>query len=99
MTAIISRPNEKPKLKITWWAMVLGVLSLLCVCLNDFTAEKIADWLSYIAPIFGVAALGIGILSYIKGERSWVLWVGIIPALFITVLGILVLLITATAGL
>ncbi|HAI74592.1 MAG TPA: hypothetical protein DCS28_00365 [Candidatus Moranbacteria bacterium] len=98
---IISKFNEKPKTKIAWRAMYLGVATLLIPqFLGIFAAvirpmidkasvnnENIGRTLGFSFGIFAfvlsVSALVTGILAFRKGERSWVMWLGFIPAILI----------------
>ena len=96
---IISRFNEKPKTRTAWWAMGLGIAALFVPpFLGIFAAvirpliDKAAGETTGIAMGFGgaaaaliisVSALVTGIRAYRMGERSWVLWLGFIPALLI----------------
>jgi len=95
---IISQFNEKPKTKIAWWAMGLGLAAFLGsqMLLGIFTAvirpmidkasnENIGAIVGFgvmiIALALSVSALVAGIRAFKKGERSWVLWVGFVPAI------------------
>ena len=96
---IISKFRERPKLKDTLRAMILGLLPLLSyplililfgIARPVAQAMKLGGLYAFLAPASAVAALVYGIIAYIKGERSWVLWVGIIPAiLIVAVFGVL----------
>ncbi len=96
---IISKFNERPKLKNTWRAMIFGLLPLLSypliLILFVFArpvaqAIKLVSVYAFFAPVSAVIALIYGIIAYIRGERSWALWAGIIPAiLVVAVYGVL----------
>lgn len=97
MANIISRFKEKPKLKITWWAFALGLTmifsgpilgasaALLVPFLSKAISEKAASTVGFslMILILGVliAALITSVKSYRKGERSWAMWLGLIPAI------------------
>jgi uncharacterized membrane protein YhaH (DUF805 family) len=97
----ISKFKEKPKTKMVWWAMGLGLSSILIFpFLGVFTAviRPIIDKASseivgavvgfgsmIVALILLVSALVIGVRALKKGERSWVLWVGFVPAILVGV--------------
>jgi len=94
---IISQFKEKPRLRITWWAMGLGLVTLFIGPLLGFSAAVIVPWvasltggktgaafgfnLGLVALLLTIAALTTGWISLHKGERSWALWLGFIPAL------------------
>ncbi|MCX6646518.1 MAG: hypothetical protein NTY09_09195 [bacterium] len=98
-TEIISKFREKPKTKTAWWAMWLGLATIFVFLMlgiygafiihiiintsSENTGSGIGFWLGFLAIILSVSALIVSILAYDKGERSWVLWVGFIPAIMI----------------
>jgi hypothetical protein len=95
---IISKFKEKPKTKIVWWAMGLGLVAFLGgQMLGIFTAvirpmidkasnESVGAVVGFslmiVLLILSVVALVTGIRALRKGERSWFLWLGFIPAVF-----------------
>lgn len=96
---VISKFKEKPKTKTAWRAMYLGLATLLIPpFLGIFAAviRPIIDKASgentgaamgfgsgVLALALSVSALVAGIRAFKKGERSWVLWVGFIPAILV----------------
>jgi hypothetical protein len=94
---IISTFKEKPKTKIAWWAMGLGLATILSGPFLAFFTAVIRPLLSQVftedaSGAFGLnlgilslilcgVAIVVGILALRKGERSWVVWLGFIPAL------------------
>jgi hypothetical protein len=94
---IISTFKEMPKTKIAWWAMGLGLATLLSgpflsfftavirpLLTNLFTESASGAFglnLGIFSLIFCAIAIVVGILALRKGERSWVVWLGFIPAL------------------
>ena len=96
-TPIVSQFKERPKLSITWWAMGLGLPTLFLGPLLGISAAVIVPALAKafgedtsrafgfnfggIAFLLTIAALVVGSIALRKGERSWVLWLGFIPAL------------------
>ncbi|HAS33994.1 hypothetical protein A3J91_00090 [Candidatus Peribacteria bacterium RIFOXYC2_FULL_58_10] len=96
--APISTFREKPRTALAWWAMGLGLGTLLLggPTLGIFAAVVspaldrtfggnvagiVGFCLAAAALILPVCALVAGILALRKGERSWVLWVGFVPAI------------------
>ena len=94
---VISQFKERPKLCITWWAMGLGLSTVFLGPLLGISAAVIVPALAkafgegtsrafgfnfgLIALLLTIAALVVGSIALRKGERSWVLWLGFIPAL------------------
>lgn len=97
---ILSKFNEKPKTKTAWLAMWLGIFTFFVPSFLGISAAVIVPLIrrissdtiaSSIGLSFAVLALGItfvalvaGIRAYRFGERSWVLWIGFIPAILIS---------------
>lgn len=104
---IISKFKEKPKTRTAWWAMGLGLFAffggpmlgtfaaVIRPILDKVFGEKIgiAAGFGVMAVVFAVSisALVAGIRAFKKGERSWVLWVGFIPAILAVVFWIFML--------
>ena len=96
---VVSKFKEKPRTKTAWWAMGLGLSSILIFpFLGIFTAvirpiidkassENVGAVVGYgsmiVALILLVSALVTGVRAFKKGERSWVLWVGFVPAILV----------------
>ena len=94
---IISRFKDKPKTKTAWWAMGLGLATILGgpllgifavvlrPILDKASSENIGAVIGFgsmiVALILPVSALVTGVRAFKKGERSWVLWVGFVPAI------------------
>jgi predicted membrane protein len=93
---ITSTFKDKPKFSITWWAMGFGLATVLLGPFLGMMASFIVPWVTrtfgrttgrafgFNTGISGVvltiAAITFGIISLRKGERSWALWLGFIPA-------------------
>jgi MFS family permease len=96
-TPIISTFKEKPKAKIGWWAMGLGLATLLGVPLvsiltlvmlpafgadfNEAMGQTIGVSLGVFSLLVGAAAIVVGIIAHRRGERSWAVWLGLILAI------------------
>jgi uncharacterized membrane protein YhaH (DUF805 family) len=94
---IISKFKEKPKTRTAWWAMWLGLstvligpilgifASVLRPIIDRAISEKIGGLIGFISLIFSllltVVALVVSIRAFKKGERSWVMWLGFILAI------------------
>jgi uncharacterized membrane protein YhaH (DUF805 family) len=97
----ISKFKEKPKTKTAWWAMSLGLGSILIFpffgiftavirpIIDKASSETVGAVVGFgsmiVALIILVSALVIGVRALKKGERSWVLWVGFVPAILVGV--------------
>ena len=96
---VISKFKEKPKTKIAWWAMGLGLGTILVwpmlgifaavvrPMIDEASSENVGAVAGFgsmiVALILSVSALVTGVLAFKKGERSWVLWVGFVPAILV----------------
>ncbi len=92
-TPSISTFKEKPKTTIAWWAMGLGLATLIgvplmsiltavilpafAIELTDEKSQALGVSLGIISLLVGVAAVVTGIIALRKGERSWALWMGL----------------------
>lgn len=98
---IISKFKEKPKTRTAWWAMWLGLSTVLIgpilgifaavlrPIIDKASSENIGINIGFGVMVFSlllfVAALVAGVRAFKKGERSWVLWIGFIPAILVGV--------------
>jgi hypothetical protein len=96
---VISKFKEKPRTKTAWWAMGLGLATILVYPLLGIFAAVVRPMIDkasnenvgavagfgsmIVALILSVSALVTGVLAFKKGERSWVLWVGFVPAILV----------------
>jgi hypothetical protein len=94
---IISKFKEKPKTQTAWWAMWLGLSTVLTNPFFSFLTalRKIlfriitgrifffdSRGIMAFSLLLAVAAIVVSIIAFKKGERSWVLWLGFIIAVF-----------------
>lgn len=93
---VISKFRERPKTKTAWRAMGLGLGSVLTGpalginaaiirptierAVGEKSAVAVASGLAVLLLLLPVVALVLGIKAFRKGERSWVLWAGFVPA-------------------
>ena len=96
---VISKFKEKPKTKTAWRAMYLGLATLLIPpflgifaavirpIIDKASSENTGAAMGFgsgvLALVLSVSALVAGIRAFKKGERSWVLWVGFVPAILV----------------
>ncbi|TSC95104.1 MAG: hypothetical protein CEN87_116 [Parcubacteria group bacterium Licking1014_1] len=98
---IISKFKEHPKTKKAWWAMGLGLGTLLAMPIlgifasvirpmidsisvnSENTGASIGFGVGVVALIFSISAIVAGVSAFKKGERSWVLWIGFVPAMLV----------------
>ena len=95
---IISKFKEHPKTKTAWWAMGLGLSTILVVPLlgiffpavirpliDKASSENVGAAAGFnvgpVSLILSIFALVTCVRAFKKGERSWVLWVGFVPAI------------------
>lgn len=95
MKTPLNRFNERPVTRLAWWGFGLGMSMVLWVTLLSLFTAVIRPWLMsanspFAAPNFGIgmgfvlmllalAALVCCVLAFFKGERSWAVWVGLVP--------------------
>jgi hypothetical protein len=96
---VISKFKEKPRTKTAWWAMGLGLGTILGgpmlgifaavvrPMIDKASSENVGAVAGFgsmiVALILSVSALVTGVCAFKKGERSWVLWVGFVPAILV----------------
>jgi hypothetical protein len=93
---IISTFKERPKTRIAWWAMGLGLATVLTnpffsllTALRPILSRIITGKIFLLSSIslmvfsllLAIAALVVSIIAFKKGERFWVMWLGFIPAI------------------
>lgn len=96
---IISQFRETPKTKIGRWAMWLGLSPIIFIPFLGIFVSVIRPFIdkvsneslgaaigfsivvSFIA--LSVSALTATIIAYRKGEHSWCIWAGLVPAIFL----------------
>ena len=95
---IISKFKELPKTKSPWWALILVACAVSVNILHGFMVSVIRPLFDGVnlmvngiffvvaAMILSVVSLIIDSLALKKGERSWVLWVGFVPAILLCLL-------------
>jgi hypothetical protein len=92
----IARPARRgffgnPSTRLGWWAVGLGALFLLLWLINSFVFMPSSDdapWRQVLLPFYGIfmilCGLGTGVLSLIaviRRERSWLVWLTLLPGL------------------
>ena len=103
MKTSLNRFKNRPATRLGWWGFGFGIGMILWMTLASVFAAAIRPWLSSInsplaAPDFGVGmgfvlmviglfALVCCVTAIFKGERSWAVWVGLVPvAMFLFML-------------
>lgn len=85
---------EKPRSKLGWWSVRLGVGFVALFLINSFVfmpSSSDAPWRHVILPFYGIfmllCGLGSGLIGLIavirEHERSWLVWLMILPGLFV----------------
>ncbi|MEY4744994.1 MAG: hypothetical protein RL272_939 [Candidatus Parcubacteria bacterium] len=93
---VIGGFSEKPRTKTAWWAMGLGLgalcsgpfLGIFGAVISPAIAKAFGDRVAAGAGVavaaaalaMTVSAFAVGIRAFRIGERSWVLWLGFVPA-------------------
>ena len=96
---IISKFKEAPKTKTVWWAMWLGLSTIFIMpvlgifasvirpIIDKVSSENIGIPIGFSVGVLSLAlsvsAIAVGICAYKKGERSSILWIGLVPAILV----------------
>ena len=99
MTEIVSRFKDKPHYKSTWKALYFGLstifvfpfLGIFASIINPIISRVIGQTfgigvgfsVAILSLTLSILALVFGIKALKKGERSWVLWIGFVPAVLV----------------
>lgn len=94
MKTISSHFNEKPHTRLGWWSVWLGAAFVVMFIINStvfMPTSSDAPWRQVILPFYGISMLLCGLAAGIIGlialvrqhERSWVVWLTILPGLLV----------------
>jgi len=94
MKAISSHFTEKPHTKLGRWAVGLGILFVVLFLINSFVfmpTSSDAPWRQVVLPFYGIFMLLCGLAAGVVGliavirqhERSWLVWLTLLPGLFV----------------
>jgi hypothetical protein len=88
--------TEKPHTRLGWWATWLMVAFVVMFLINSFVfmaMPSLGDgtWRQTILPFYGIAMLLCGLAAGIVGliaiarqqERSWMVWLAVLPFLWV----------------
>jgi hypothetical protein len=95
MKTPLNRFNERPATQIAWWGFGLGMAMILWVMLLSIFTAVIRPWLfsansplvdpqfgigmGFVLMVLGLATLVCCLFAIFKGERSWAVWVALVP--------------------
>jgi hypothetical protein len=93
----MSRFNERPRTKLGWWAIWLGVTFVVLFIANVVVFSFVSDetfWRATILPFYGpimllcgLAGGFVGLLAvFRKHEHSLLIWLAIFMGLFVVIL-------------
>jgi hypothetical protein len=77
----ISKFSQKPKTRLGWWVFGLGLPLLFVGPILGFFASVIRIALIILIAADVITATVLGLIAIKKGERSWAVWLGLIPAI------------------
>ena len=86
--------TEKPHTKLGWWAVWLGAAFVVLFLINSFVfmpSSSDAPWRHVILPFYGILMMLCGLAAGVAAlvaivrahERSWVVWLPLLPGLFV----------------
>jgi nicotinamide riboside transporter PnuC len=84
---------RRPRTRLGWWSIALAVTFVVLYIINStvfMPSTADAPWRQVILPFYGIAMLSCGLAAGIVGliavirrhERSWLVWLAILPGLF-----------------
>ena len=84
----------RPSTRLGWWAVGLGAAFVALIIINAtlFVPSTVAaPWRQAVLPFYSIAMLSCGLAAGIVGliavirwrERSWLVWLTILPGLFV----------------
>src|SRR5574341_620933 len=94
MKTISNHFFEKPHTKLGSWATWLGMAFVVMFLINSFVFMPLsseAPWRQIILPFYGILMILCGLCAGIVGlvavtrqhERSWIVWLTLLPGLFV----------------
>jgi hypothetical protein len=94
MKANSSHFTEKPHTKLGRWAVGLGILFVVLFLINSFVfmpTSSDAPWRQMVLPFYGIFMLLCGLAAGVVGliavirqhERSWLVWLTLLPGLLV----------------
>ena len=104
---IVSHFNEKPTSRVAWWALGLGLGSLLVMpglgifasvirpFLSSIVGDTISGYIGFgvgaLALAVSIAAVFVGFHAIRRGELSWAVWLGFVPSTFVAAFWLIML--------
>ena len=84
----------RPSTRLGWWAVGLGALFIVLFLINStvfMPSSSDAPWRHIFLPFYGIGMLACGLAAGITGlvavirqrERSWLVWLTLLPGLFV----------------
>lgn len=78
--------RDRPRTKSAWWSMGLGLTALLGLGASSVLPDADVTWrelnvVPSVLLVLGISALVTGVAAYRRGERSFVLWIGLVPGI------------------
>jgi len=94
MKTVSSHFLGMPGTKLGWWSFGLGVAFVVMFLINSFVfmpTSSDAPWRQVILPFYGIFMLLCGLAAGVVGliavirqhERSWLVWLTLLPGLFV----------------
>jgi ABC-type multidrug transport system permease subunit len=80
----LSQFRDRPTTKAAWWSMGLALSALLVLLASGVVPDADVTWgelnvVPSVVVVLGISALVTGVTAYRRGERSFVLWIGLVP--------------------
>jgi len=90
-----ARPRflDRPSTRLGWWAVGLGAAFIVLWIVNStvfMPSASDAPWRHVLLPFYGIFMLACGlaggivaVVALIRHERSWLVWLVLLPGLFV----------------
>jgi hypothetical protein len=83
----------RPSTRLGWWSVALAAAFAALFIINAAVFMRLpeASWQPIVGPFYGIAMLTCGLAAGVtaaiavvrKGERSWLVWLPLLPCLFV----------------
>jgi len=94
--ALRQRFLRRPGTRLGWWALGLGAVFVVLWIINStvfMPSTVLIPWRQVLLPFYGIfmllcglAAGIVGLIAVIRGhERSWLVWLTLLPGLFVLI--------------
>ena len=78
--------SDRPRTKAAWWSLGLGLSALLVLLASSVLPDADVSWGDLnvrpsVVLVLGISALATGVTAFRRGDRSFVVWIGLVPGM------------------